>query len=201
MKDAMELKLVYKTGQSQLDQEELAGLKITSCSNADDIEIQESKSILKAIAWTEKNMFSPDKIFTEVFIKEIHKRMFGDVWTWAGKYRLSNKSLGVDKSLISSEVKQVISNTRFWIESESYDTDEIAIRFMHRLMQVQCFSGGNARHAKLMADVVIEHVLNGDVFTWGASLNNSELAREKFLDALKKADKGKMDDLIKFSRS
>jgi len=200
MNEQMEPNVVYETGQSHLDSEELAGLKITGIKELSDVLPFESKNIAKATVWSEKNQFGSDKIFTEIFIREIHKRMFGDVWQWAGKYRLSNKSMGVEKSLISKELKQLFSNTKFWIESESYNPDEIAIRFMHRLMQLQCFPGGNARHAKLMSDIVIEHILNGEIFTWGESLNDPKLAREKFLDALKKADKGKMDDLLKIAR-
>jgi fido (protein-threonine AMPylation protein) len=108
--------------------------------------------------------------------------------------------MGVEKALISKELKQLFNNIKFWIESESYDPDEITIRFIHRLMQIQCFPDGNARHAKLMADIVMEHVFNGDGFTWGSSLQNPSLAREKFLEALKKADKGKMEDLLKIAR-
>ena len=196
----MEPKITYEAGQSHLDQEELAGLKLVGIKDWTEILNQESKGIAKTVVWTEKNQFSTEKIFTELFIREIHKRMFGEVWTWAGKYRLSNKTLGVEKGLISKELKQLFNNIKFWIESESYDADEITIRFIHRLMQIQCFSNGNARHAKLMADIVIENVFNGDIFTWGESLNDSKLQREKFLEALKKADKGKMEDLVKLAR-
>ena len=196
----MELKTAYYPGQAQLDHEELAGLKLQGIKDLTEVIPYETKNILKASTWAEKNLFGPEKIFTELFIKEIHKRMFGDVWDWAGKYRLGNKTMGVDFKLIRQELKQLFSNTMFWIENENYQPDEIAIRFMHRLMQIQCFPGGNARHARLMADIVIEHVLNGDIFTWGKTLNNAELAREKFLDALKKADKGKMDELLKIAR-
>jgi len=196
----MEPKITYEAGQSHLDQEELAGLKLVGIKDWTEILNQESKGISKTVVWTEKNQFSTDKIFSELFIREIHKRMFGEVWTWAGKYRLSNKTLGVEKGLISKELKQLFNNIKFWIESESYNADEITIRFIHRLMQIQCFSNGNARHAKLMADIVIENVFNGDIFTWGESLNDPKLQREKLLDALKKGDKGKMEDLMKLAR-
>jgi Fic-DOC domain mobile mystery protein B len=196
----MELKTVYQPGQAQLEKEELGGLKITGITILSEVLPHETKNITKATTWAEKNQFGPEKIFTEPFLKEIHKRMFCDVWDWAGKYRLGNKTMGVDFKLIRQELKQLFSNTMFWIENESYDPDEIAIRFMHRLLQIQCFPDGNARHAQLMADIVSEHILNGEIFTWGSSLNDPKQAREKFLDALKKADKGKMDDLLKIAR-
>jgi len=29
-------------------------------------------------------------------VKDLHREMFGDVWTWAGEFRRSDKSIGVD---------------------------------------------------------------------------------------------------------
>jgi Fic-DOC domain mobile mystery protein B len=197
----MDLKLIYIEGQNQLNEEELAGLKIPDVQSYEEIHILEEKGIAKTTAWVEKNYFKPEKIFTEAFIKEIHKRMLGDVWLWAGKFRTENKNLGLDKLKIRSELKQLMSNTRFWIEDESYTMDELAIRFGHRLMQIQLFPDGNARHAKIMTNVILEHLLNSEIFTWGESITDPQKNREAFLDALRKADKGKMDDLLKFARS
>ncbi|MBI3135587.1 MAG: mobile mystery protein B [Bacteroidetes bacterium] len=197
----MELKITYVEGQNQLNEEELNGLKLTELTTYAEICTAEERGIAKTTAWVEKNYFKAEKIFTEAFLKEIHKRMLSEVWLWAGKFRLHNKNLGVDKIKISSELKQLMSNTRFWIEDESYTMDEIALRFAHRLMQIQPFPDGNARHAKIMANVILEHLLNSEIFTWGESITNPEKNREAFLDALRKADKGKMDDLLKFARS
>jgi Fic-DOC domain mobile mystery protein B len=196
-----ELKIIYIEGQNHLSEEDIAGLKLTDLTNYSDIKLAEEKGVAKTTAWVEKNYFKSERIFTEAFIKEIHKRMLGEVWHWAGKYRLANKNLGVDKLKISSELKQLMSNTKFWIEDESYTMDEIALRFAHRLMQIQAFPDGNARHAKIMANVILEHLLNSEIFTWGESIADPIKNREKFLDALKKADKGKMDELMKFARS
>lgn len=197
----MALEFDYIEGQAHLDEEELGGLKIGDLNTILAIKELEDKGIAKTVAWTEKNYFKAERIFTEAFIKEIHKRMFGEVWNWAGKFRLSNKNLGVDKIKISSEIKQLISNTRFWIEDETYTPDEIAVRFAHRLMQIQCFPDGNARHARIMTDVILEHLLNHEIFTWGESIPDPDKNRETFLDVLRKADKGKMDELLKFARS
>lgn len=197
----MDSALKYIEGQSMLHAEELAGLKNPELRSYAEINEAEAPAIAKTIAWVEKNYFKSERIFTETFLKEIHKRMFSEVWTWAGKFRTVNKNLGVDKIKISSELKQLMSNTKFWIEDESYTMDEIAIRYAHRLMQIQPFSDGNARHAKIMSNVILEHLLNSEIFTWGESIPDPAKNRAAFLDALRKADKGKMDDLLKFARS
>lgn len=196
----MELKLTYIEGQHELNDEELNSLKTPGLSHEEILDA-EAKGVAKTTAWVEKNYFKPDRIFTEAFLKEIHKRMLGDVWMWAGKFRLHNKNMGVDKIKISSELKQLMSNTRFWIEDESYTMDEIALRFAHRLMQIQPFPDGNARHAIIMGNVILEHLLNSEIFTWGESITDPAKKRAAFLEALRKADKGKMDDLLRFARS
>jgi|GEM_PF-5983393 len=33
-------------------------------------------------------------ILSDNFLRELHKRMFGDVWRWAGQYRTSGKNTG-----------------------------------------------------------------------------------------------------------
>jgi len=197
----MELKITYTDGQNQLNEEELTGLKLVDVTSYEAIQTEEQKGIAKTTAWVEKNYFKAERIFTEAFLKEIHKRMLSEVWLWAGKFRLHNKNIGVDKIKISSELKQLMSNTRFWIEDESYTMDEIALRFAHRLMQIQPFPDGNARHAKIMANVILEHLLNSEIFTWGESITDPQKNREAFLEALRKADKGKMEELLKFARS
>jgi len=197
----MSLILSYNSGQIYLTEEELTDLKVIDVSDYEDIQKAEEPFIQKTIAWVEKNYFKADKIFSEAFIKEVHKRMFYDTWQWGGKYRLANKNLGVDKAKISSEIKQLMSNTRFWIEDESYDMDEIALRFAHRLMQIQPFPDGNARHAKIMGNVILEHLLNSEIFTWGESIKDNSERRKIFIESLQKADKGNIDDLLKFARS
>lgn len=196
----MEIKFNYKTGQTPYDDSELEGLKLKNIKSQEELEANELKGIVKTKAWLDKNNFESEKIFTEPFLKEIHKRMFGDVWSWAGKYRSINKTRGVEKTLIAKEIKQAISNTLLWIESESYEPDEIAIRFMHRLMQIQCFPNGNAKHAKLMADIIVEHIFYGDAFSWGRKYGEAD-NYAKFISCLQNADKGKIKDLLLFARS
>src|SRR6185437_10171330 len=35
-------------------------------------------------------------LLSEKFIKDLHARMLGDVWRWAGKYRTTERNLGID---------------------------------------------------------------------------------------------------------
>jgi len=111
--------------------------------------------------------------------------MYGDVWHWAGKFRKTDKNIGVD-----------------WIDSGSYSEDEIAIRFKYRLVSIHCFPNGNGRHSRLMADIIAEKLLGKEVFSWrGNSFSAEEKERVLYLNAIRQADQGDIDALLIFSRS
>jgi len=192
----------YNDGQTPLDEEEKEGLLINTITTRQELDEFEQLNIQKAIEWTLRRKFKKEQIFTEAFVKELHKKMFGDTWAWAGKFRNSNKNLGVDRFQVSTALKSLLDDTIFWIANETCSPDEIAIRFKHRIVSIHCFANGNGRHSRLIADVIIEHVFNKEVYSWGSSvLVKSDDARKKYLFAVKKADNGNIEPLLKFSRS
>ena len=42
-----------------------------------------------------------DDILNEKFLRQLHRRLFGNVWKWAGKFRKSDKNIGVDRLEVS----------------------------------------------------------------------------------------------------
>lgn len=43
----------------------------------------------------------PSELLTDYFLKELHARLYGDVWTWAGKWRTHDVNIGVPYEQIS----------------------------------------------------------------------------------------------------
>jgi Fic-DOC domain mobile mystery protein B len=135
-------------------------------------------------------------------MRELHKKMLGDVWKWAGSFRNSNKNLGVDKYLIGTNLRVLLDDCKFWIEHKTFSEDEIAIRFKHRIVSIHCFANGNGRHSRLMADIIAEKIFGRDVFTWGThNLVPKGIFRTNYLTALRKADKGDYEELLQFARA
>lgn len=200
----MGLDLDYSPGQTPLDEEEKEGLKIPTISTKGELDEFEQKNIEEAVLWTVGTKIKVDKLLSESFIKSFHKRMYGEVWKWAGKFRQSEKNIGIACWKIPIELKVLLEDAKFWIENKTYSEDEIAIRFKHRIVSIHCFPNGNGRHSRLMADLIAEKVFDRNIFTWGQS--NSKLSyeaevRSNYLAALKKANNGDFKDLIKFARS
>ena len=198
----MGLELEYTYGQTPLEEEEKEGLLIKHITTKRELDEFEQQNIEKAIEWVITRKFTIENVLNEGFILDLHKRMFGDVWSWAGKFRTSNKNIGVDKLLISTSLFQLNENCKYWIQNNTFMPDNIAIEYKHQIVKIHPFANGNGRHSRLMADIIIEKILGGEIFTWGkVSLIQKSDNRTKYIDSIKVADKGDIKPLIEFARS
>jgi Fic-DOC domain mobile mystery protein B len=198
----MGLDLEYIDGQTPLDEEEKEGLLIPTVATREELDEFEQQNIEQAIQWVLMRSFKLDVIFTEAFVRKVHKRMYADLWAWAGDFRKTNKNLGVDSWQISTELKILLDDAKYWIKNKTYSPDEIAIRFKHRLVSIHCFPNGNGRHSRLMADIIIEKLFRKTAFSWGANnLSQQSDTRAAYIAAIKIADKGDLAPLLAFARS
>ncbi|WP_438946853.1 mobile mystery protein B [Sediminibacterium sp.] len=198
----MGLNLTYNDGQTPLDEDEKEGLLIKAISMRSELDEFEQQNIEDAIQWSLTRKLKPEQILSESFIQDLHKRMYGRVWKWAGEYRKTNKNIGVDKLTIPIALRSLIDDAKYWFEHKVYEPDEFAIRIKHRVVSIHCFPNGNGRHSRMIADIIIEKIYKQPVFSWGGnSLSNETDIREYYLKAIRKADKGEFDLLLKFARS
>lgn len=198
----MGLELKYGEGQTPLDEDEKKGLKIKTITTHGELDEFEQLNIEKAIEWTIHANLKANKILTEKFVKDLHKRMYGDVWKWAGEFRRSEKNIGISWPLIGIELKNLLDDTKYWIANKTYPPEEIAIRFKHRLVSIHCFPNGNGRHSRMMADIIIEPIFDKEVFTWHRSnMVKTDKIRKEYINALKEADNGNIEPLIEFAKN
>jgi Fic-DOC domain mobile mystery protein B len=169
--------------------------------NRSELNEAEQENIVKGAAWAKRaRIRKVEDLLTADFIRTLHKRMFNDVWAWAGDYRQTERNIGIETYRIPIEVRTLGDDVRYWIAHQTYSPDEIAIRFHHMLVVIHPFPNGNGRLTRLIADLLIER-LGRDVFTWGGnSLGDAGVLRASYIAALKKADNGVIDDLVAFAR-
>lgn len=135
------------------------------------------------------------------FLRELHRRMFGEVWKWAGEFRTTPRNIGIDAHRVGPELHQLVGDVRYQIEHGSYPPDEIAVRFHHRLVAIHAFPNGNGRHARMAADLLAVQ-LGRPRFTWGsAKLVELKEARKQYVNALRAADEHDIGPLVGFARS
>ena len=198
----MGLNLIYNDGQTPLDEDEKEGLLIKSIATRGELDEFEQQNIEDAIQWSLTRKFKTDQILSESFIQQLHKRMYSSVWKWAGEYRKTNKNIGVDKLEIPISIRLLIDDATYWLEHNVYEPDEFTIRFKHRLVSIHCFPNGNGRHSRMIADIMIEKIFQMPVFSWGGASPSVDMdIRAQYLKAIRKADKGDFDLLLKFARS
>lgn len=162
-----------------LTEEEKQQLKAKWITNRTELNELETKGIADAEIWLLKNK---KDILNETFIKNLHKKMFGDIWKWAGTFRTTERNIGVAPYEIQPKLKILLDDVRFWIDNRTFSPKEIAIRFHHRLVQIHPFPNGNGRISRLMADLLMKQ-FGLPVLDWGSGNLTEifELIDDKYL--------------------
>ena len=158
----------------------------------------EQANILEAEDWAFKRM---RKVLSVDFLNNLHTRMFGNVWKWAGTFRTTGKNIGVGAHRIRADLQQLINDCTYWIEHGTYEPDEIATRFHHRLAYIHPYPNGNGRHASLATDLLLR-TLGKPRFSWGSkNLTDPGQTRTRYVEALRAADNQDYARLLEFVRS
>lgn len=185
-----------------LEAEEREQLLQSWITTRTDLNRAEEDNIVDGTAWAHRRRIrQPADLLTVDFAIMLHKQMFGDVWKWAGTYRRTARNIGIDAYRIGMEVPQLLDDVSYWVERKTWSADEISLRLHHRLVSIHPFPNGNGRHARLMADLLIEQ-LGGRPFSWGSgSLVDAGELRRRYVEALRAADRHDMRPLLAFARS
>lgn len=187
-----------------IDPDEAEGLIPEHITTRGELDELEEANIHEGLGWAMRRAVlarNPLDVLSEEFLYDLHRRMFDAVWEWAGKVRLTDKNIGIDKHLVRTEVRKLIADARHWLDGGVYPAEELAIRFHHRLVSIHPFPNGNGRHARLMADLIVQQ-LGLEPFSWGGtSLNQTSTLRSAYLEALRAADDGDFSPFMEFARS
>jgi Fic-DOC domain mobile mystery protein B len=179
--------------------EERDGLRLSWVTTRADLNVAEQDNIDKGAAWAFRAR--RQDMLTVDFVLQLHKRMFGDVWTWAGQYRRTERNIGIAPFLIGVQTSQLMGDAAYWVQHETYEPIELAVRLHHKLVFIHPFPNGNGRHARLMADLLLQR-LGVPALSWGGgSLNDLTALRRAYVDALRLADREDYEALIAFAQS
>jgi len=192
---------VYPRGATPLDPDEAAGLIPIHISTQGDLNAWEQLNIAQGDRWAARQ--NKRELLDEGFVRDLHREMFNKTWRWAGTFRNSNKNIGVDWTQVSVKLRDLLENTRYQIDREVFDADEIAVRFHHQLVWVHAFPNGNGRHARLMSDLLAMR-LGRPRLSWGSdssTVHSANQLREQYIAGLRAADQGQVEDLLAFARS
>lgn len=181
-----------------LSHEEREGLIPSYITLRRELNEAEFAGIAEAESWA---FARKRNVLDEKFLNNLHKRMFGRVWRWAGQYRRSDKNIGVDWTRVPVELRQLLDDCRYWVEHDTYEPDEIAVRFHHRMVWIHPYPNGNGRHGRLATDLLLVS-RDRPRFSWGQeNLVDEDETRKRYVAALRAADGHDFGPLREFVRS
>ena len=195
----------FADGNTPIRPEEAEQL-IPRISTMGELNEYEALNILRAKEWAfdARTMKSKNPL-DETYVRELHVKMFGEVWKWAGTYREHELNIGCDPREIIQRLAQLLANTQHWLDKNTFPVDESLVRFHHQLVsKIHPFANGNGRHARMITDVLA--VKQGrPEFSWGAGqdLVREGNARIQYLAALRALDANDNDakSLLAFART
>jgi len=172
-------------GATPIDVEEAADLIPQHIQTRDQLNTWEQENILFALKWS-LNM--RESVLDDSKLKEMHRRMFDRTWRWAGLYRKSDKNIGDPWAAISTEVRILMQDAKYWVENETYSIDEAAVRLHHRLVAIHPFPNGNGRHSRMWCDTLLRQNGRPPIKWKSADLDHKTSARQAYISALRAAD-------------
>ena len=182
-----------------LGPEERGGLLQTWITYRQELNEAEQANITAGTVWAWR--VRRRDLLAEKFLRQLHKRLFGEVWAWAGEFRRTERNIGIEPVQIPVELGAAFDDARYWIEHETFPPDEIAVRLHHRLVAIHPFPNGNGRTTRLMGDLVVVR-LGREPFTWGRNnLTDVGETRTRYIAALRAADNYDIGPLLEFARS
>ena len=174
-------------GQTPIDPDEAKGLRFDALTR-EDLDELEQANITDALVWGRGRRRLKTELLTVDGLLTLHKRMFGDVWSWAGTFRSTEKNIGVVPYQIGPDLQNACEDTAYWLDVAEWDPREAAARFHHRLVKVHVFPNGNGRHARVAADLLLHH-RGVPPLTWPQS-------RSAYIASLRAADAQKYSPLL-----
>jgi Fic-DOC domain mobile mystery protein B len=161
-----------------------------------ELEAWEKAAVLKGRRWALGRRRAVSRVLSESFVREVHRKMFGDTWRWAGNYRDTDLPGRVPAELIPLALQGVFADTASWIDEQTWSGREIGARFHPRLVAVYPFPHGNGRWSRLATDALLA-AMREPLPTWGMRSGNSS-PRSGYVEALRQADSGQFDALMLF---
>jgi Fic-DOC domain mobile mystery protein B len=184
-------------GHTELSEDDRLGLIPTYIATREELFEAEQRNIIEGMLGRHPTSV---ELLDDTYLRQLHRAMFGKVWRWAGTYRIRETNIGINPIDITVAVRDLVREATTWVELGTYEPNELAIRFHHRMVAIHPFPNGNGRHGRIASDYLVTSLAHPS-FTWGSRLNvDTDELRRRYIAALHDADDGDIRALIDFAR-
>jgi Fic-DOC domain mobile mystery protein B len=172
-----------RDGQTPLPPELFKGLKIKTIQTLGELDEYEENNIAMGLIWLAKQKDDPKKYG---FWLKLHKKLFENIWSWAGKVRtheLENPDF-CSPHEIWPKLYQLEQDLNTWISYNSFSKELIVARFHERIETIHPFANGNGRFGRIITEQICN---NMQLYkpTWGEKLGHDPAERRKrYINAL-----------------
>jgi len=128
------------------------------------------------------------------WLLRLHAEMFGDVWSWAGRIRDINLSLGSDPAHIGEHLAQLCDDIG-GRERFLPDVLEQAVLIHHRAVQIHPFRYGNGRWARMLSNIWLR-VHHKPIVEWPSTIVAESPIRGEYIACLRAADAHNIKPLL-----
>ena len=188
----------HPEGATPLD--DISGLLRTDVTTRGELDDAEALNIVSAVEWTNRGRLGD--LFTVEFYERLHKRMYDQVWDWAGTLRSVTgvrPNIGVAPELVPMELGRVAMEFHQEWQAGDVHLLPFVARYHHSLVLVHPFNNGNGRWSRLACDVVLVRLAKQPPLTWATdTLNIDSAERSRYIQALRSADGFDFDPLIQY---
>ncbi|WP_022884987.1 Fic family protein [Glaciibacter superstes] len=126
-----------------------------------------------------------DDLLTDRFVRELHRRLYGDIWTWAGVFRKEELNIGVAPEMIAVELLGAIETMSYrWHHTEDWTPRVLGIAAHAETVRIHPFTDGNGRTTRLMADLVFAAAQDSEV----PELYDWQVDKRRYIDLLRRYD-------------
>lgn len=96
-----------------------------------------------------------DELLSDYFLRDLHTRLYGDIWTWAGQFRRYDVNIGVAAEQIAVELRGCLDTIRYrWEHTDDWTARVVGITAHAETVRIHPFADGNGRTTRLLADLI-----------------------------------------------
>lgn len=96
-----------------------------------------------------------DELLTDYFLRDLHARMYGPIWEWAGKWRKLELNIGVAPEMIAVELLESLGTIAYrWEHTDDWSAHDLGIVVHAEAVRIHPFIDGNGRATRFLADLV-----------------------------------------------
>lgn len=125
-----------------------------------------------------------DELLSDYFVRDLHTRLFGAVWDWAGRWRRLELNIGAAPERVAVELRNALDTVAYrWEHTDDWTPRQLGIVVHAETVRAHPFADGNGRTTRLLADLVFAAVQDPTELQY-----DWELDKTRYIDLLRAYD-------------